>query len=150
MVYSNLQHDIMILDAELQPPSEPVCPGNRAIFICQQSGAVARWMIFLPSGTLENTALNSQIGSVLTFVNDPGFNFELHVISFNSNIITTELWVTAVRQLNGVTVECLGSIAFEATIQVASVGELIIILPGIVFIFTNANLKTLRLLQVES
>ena len=148
MVYSNLQHDIMILDAQLPSPSEPVCPGNRAIFICQQSGAVARWMIFLPSGTLENTALNSQIGSVLTFVNDPGFNFGLHVISFNSNIITTELWVTAVRELNGVTVECGGSVIFMSTIQVASVGELVIILG--IFIFINVNLKILRLLQVES
>ena len=105
-----------------------MCPGNRVILTCQQPGAVAVWMIHLPSGTLQNTALSSQIESVLTFVNDPGFNFELHVVSFNSNILTTELQVTAVRELNGVTVECDGSGMFVSTIQIASVGELIIIL----------------------
>ena len=135
MVYSNLQHDIMILDAQLPSPSDPVCPGNRAIITCQQSGVVARWRISLPSGALENTALSSQIGSVLTFLNDPGFNFELHVVSFNSNILTTELRVTAVRQLNGVTVQCGGSgDSIESTIQVASVGELIIILHAYSFL----------------
>ena len=101
-----------------------MCPGNRVIFTCQQSGALARWRIFLPSVTLQNTAQSSQIGSVLAFVNDPGFNFEHHVVSFNSNIITTELQVTAVRELNGVTVECGGSTFFISTIRVASVGEL--------------------------
>ena len=128
--YSNLlQH--MAVDAELLSPSDPVCPGNRVIFTCQLSGAFARWRINLPSVlTLQNTAQSSQVGSVLTFVNDPGFNFELHIVSFNSNIdiITTELQVTAVRELNGVTVECAGSSeTFTSTIQVASVGELIII-----------------------
>ena len=107
-------------------PSDPVCPGNRVIFTCQQAGAFARWRIFLPSGTLQNTAQSSLIGSVLTFVNDPGFNFELHVVSINSSILTTELQVTAVRELNGVTVECAGSTFFTSTIRVASVGELII------------------------
>jgi hypothetical protein len=87
-------------------------------------------MIRLPSAaaTLQNTAQSSQIGSLLTFVNDPGFNFELHVVSSSSNILTTELQVTAVRELNGVTVECAGSGAFVSTIQVTSVCELIIIL----------------------
>ena len=79
----------------------------------------------MPSVTLQNTAQSSQIESILSFVNDPGFNFELHVVSFNSSIITTELQVTAVRELNGVTVEC-GTIM--SIIQVSSVGELIIIL----------------------
>ena len=78
----------------------------------------------MPSGAIENTALSSQIGSVLTFMNDPGYNFELHVVSFSSNILTTELWVTAVRELNGVMVECGGSTFFISTIRVASVGEL--------------------------
>ena len=103
------------------PPSELVCPGNRVILTCQQPGVVALWMINLPSGTLQNTALSSQIGSVLTFVNDPGFNFELHVVSINSsNILTTELRVIAVRELNGVAVECDGSTIFVSTIQIAS------------------------------
>ena len=125
MIYSTIANTTVYVDAELMFPSDPVCPGNRVIFTCQQAGALTRWRIFLLSGTLQNTAQSSLIGSVLTFVNDPGFNFELHVVSFNSNIITTELQVTAVRQLNGVTVEC-GTIM--STIQVSSVGELIIIL----------------------
>ena len=108
-------------------PSDPVCPGNRVVFICQQS-AFAQWMIILPSVTLQNTVYSPQAGSVLAFVNDPGYNFELHVVSFNSNTLTTELRVNAVRQLNGTTVECTGSEAFMTIIQVASVGELIIIL----------------------
>ena len=71
---------------------------------------------------LQNTARSSQNGSVLTFVGDPGFNFEIHVVSSGSNI-TSELQVTAVRELDGVTVECIGtSGTFMSTIRVASVG----------------------------
>ena len=113
------------VDAELMSSSDPVCPGNRVIFTCQQPGAFARWRIHLPSGTLQTTAQSSQIGSLVTFVNDPGYNFELHIVSFNSNILTTELCVTAMRRLNGVTVECGTNMS---TIQVSSVSELIIIL----------------------
>ena len=104
-----------------------MCPGNRVIFICQQPGGLARWRIYLPSGTLQNTAQSSQIGSLLTFVDDPGFNFEMHIIAAAINI-TTELQVTAVRELNGVRVECSGSTLFISTIRIASIGELIIIL----------------------
>jgi hypothetical protein len=117
----------MTVDAQLMSPSEPVCPGNRVIFTCQQSGAIARWTITLPSVTLENTAQSSQTGS-LTFTTpaDPGFNFEIHIVSFNSNSLTTELQVPAVRELDGVTVACAGSSgSFLSSIQVASVGELI-------------------------
>jgi hypothetical protein len=120
----------MTADAELMSPSEPVCPGNRVIFPCQQSGAIARWTITLPSVTLKNTAQSSQTG-LLNFTTpaDPGFNFEIHIVSFSSNILTTELQVTAVRELDGVTVECDGSSGFfMSTIQVASVGELTFIL----------------------
>ena len=108
-------------------PTEPVCPGNRVIFICQQPGALARWTIILPSITLQNSAQNSQYGSVLTFVADPGYRFEIHVVSnSSSSIITSELQVTAVRELDGVTVECAGhSGTFMSTIRVASVGEFI-------------------------
>ena len=64
------------------------------------------------------------------FADDPGFNFEIHVISSGSDGITTELQVTAVRELNGVTVECAGltGISFTSTISIASVGEFIILL----------------------
>ena len=70
------------------------------------------------------------MGSVITFGADRGFDFELHIVSFSSGILTTELQVTAVRELNGVTVECIGSSGrFISTIQAASVGEFMIIIP---------------------
>ena len=106
-------------------PSEPVCPGNRVIFTCQQSGIFAQWRIHLQP-ILRQTVQSTQVGSVITFGADRGFNFELHVVSFSSDILTTELQVIAVRELNGVTVECSGAI--PSTIQVASVGESMIII----------------------
>ena len=84
----------------------------------------------MPSGTLQNVAFSTQLGSVVTFMNDPGFNFELHIVSNSSgNFTTTELQVTAVRELNGVTVECFGSSGtITSTINVTSVGESMMIL----------------------
>jgi hypothetical protein len=114
-------------------PSDPVCPGNRVIFTCQQSGTLARWTITLLSGgpRLQNTAQSSEhsAGSLLTFADDPGFNFEIHVVFSSSNSITTELQVAAVRELNRVTVECTGfTRRFMSTIIIASIGEFVIIL----------------------
>ena len=109
--------------AQLTSPSEPVCPGNRIIFTCQQPGAFAQWRIDLQP-TLRQTVQSTQVGSVITFGVDRGFNFELHIVSNSSGILTTELQVTAVRELDGVRVDCTGSITFESTIQVVSVGEL--------------------------
>ena len=58
------------------------------------------------------------------FPDDPGFNFEIHVISSSSDSITTELQVTAVRELNGVMVECAGlTTRFTSTISIASISE---------------------------
>jgi hypothetical protein len=60
------------------------------------------------------------------FTADPGFNFEIHVLSnSSSSMIITELQVTAVRALNGITVECSGPdiSAIMSTIQVASLGK---------------------------
>jgi hypothetical protein len=66
------------------------------------------------------------VGSVIPFGVERGFSFELHIVSNSSNILTTELQVTAVRELNDITVSCTGSSGtFFSTIQVASVGELI-------------------------
>ena len=117
----------LILDAQLSPLTEPTCPGNRVIFTCQQAGAFTRWTITLqPSQTLESSAQSSQNGSILTFVNDPGFNFEIHIVSNCSNSITTELQVIARRELSGVTVYCTGSNGtFMSAIEVPLVGELI-------------------------
>ena len=83
----------------------------------------------MPSGTLQNVAFSTQLGSLLTLTNDPGFNFELHIVSNSSGNFTTELQVTAVRELNGVTVECFGSSGtITSTINVTSVGESMMIL----------------------
>ena len=74
-------------------------------------------------------ARSSQLGSVVTFMNDPDLNFELHIVSNSSGILTTELQVTAVRELDGVTVDCFGSSGtIPSIINVTSVGEFIIIL----------------------
>ena len=105
-------------------PGEPVCPGNRISFTCQKSGLpVLDWTITLSSGVkLSATVRFSQQGSIVTFVGDPGFNFEIHIVSSD----TTELHVTAKRELNGVTVECTGSTgSFMYIIQV--IGEFIMI-----------------------
>ena len=45
---------------------------------------------------------SSQVGSIVIFENDP-FHFEIHIVSNSSNSITSEMQVTAVRQLDGVT-----------------------------------------------
>ena len=130
MVYSSSQHNVVTVDAQLMSPIEPVCPGNRVIFTCQLPGAITRWRVFLPQQlTLENTARSSQYGlPAVKFAGDPGFNFEIHVVSNSSANATTELQVTALRELNGVTVECSGpgTSPFRSTIQVASIGKLYI------------------------
>ena len=116
----------MTVDGQLISPSEPVCPGNRVILTCQQPGTLTRWTITLSSSTIDNSVQSPQNGpgSILMFENDPGFNFEIHVISSGSDSITTELQVTAVRELNGVTVECAGlTTRFTSTIIVASISE---------------------------
>ena len=104
-----------------------MCPGNRVIFTCQQSGFATTWTINLQPPLHQNVRLSplASVGSVISFGADSGFNFEVQIESNSSGIITTELRVTAVRELNGVRVECTGGIngTFPSTIQVASVGE---------------------------
>ena len=104
--------------------------GKQVVFVCQQTGSTLRWTVGnLPSGTfitdqISLTVDSSQAGSILTFPDDPGFGFEIHVLSSSStSSIISELRVTAVRQLNGVTVECAGDRLYTSTIQIASVGE---------------------------
>ena len=102
---------------------------------------------------LRNSVQTSQYGLFLTFLDDPGFNFELHVVSNSSNI-TSELQVTAARQLDGVTVECAGPRGrFMSIIGVTSLGELANSNSALIcmnFKFTSVNLKTLQPLQVQS
>ena len=99
------------------------------MFVCQQTGSSSRWTVNLPGGIsneLINSASSSQAGSVLTFTNDP-YGFEIHVLSSSSaSSVISELHVTAVRLLNGVTVECAGGSGYyTSTIQISSVGEYI-------------------------
>ena len=95
--------------------------GDEVVFTCQQAGTTSRWTVNLPTITLTNSASSSQAGTVSTFANDPGFGFEIHILVTNStNTVISELRVTAARQLNGVTVECLGSSGrFMSTVQIA-------------------------------
>ena len=98
---------------------------------------------------METLIDSSQVGSVVRVANNPGFQFEIHIISYSSDTITSELQIIAVRQLNGVTVECGPNLMY--IIQVASIGESITITshtscqPLI-----DTKLKTLQLHQVES
>jgi hypothetical protein len=85
-------------------------------------------------------------------MNDPGYIFEIHVLSNSSSAsITSELQVTAVRELNGVRVECFGpNGTMMYTINVASVGEFIMAIYTSNYNYNYAiNLQTLQLLQVE-
>ena len=107
--------------------------GKQVVFVCQQSGSTSRWTVGLPGGVsneLVNSASSSQRGMVLTFANDPGYGFEIHVLSSSSaSSVISELRVTAIRQLNGIMVECTGPTGMlTSTIQIASVGEYIAII----------------------
>ena len=100
------------------------------MFVCQQTGSTSRWTVGnLPgdTGTLDQISLtvdSSQAGTVLTIQDDPSFGFEIHILSSSSpSSVISELRVTAVRQLNGTTVECAGVRVYTSTIQIASVGK---------------------------
>ena len=106
--------------------SEPVCVGNRVVLSCEQTDRAARWTITLLSGMrLEKGVISTDVGRILTFENDPGFGFELQVLSRSSATrVFSELRVTAARQLDGVSVECTGLTGiFMTTIDVALVGK---------------------------
>ena len=120
----------MTVGGQITPsPSEPVCPGNRVIINCQQSGSRTSWEIDLQP-TLHLATGDAPVGLVITSEVDPGFNFELHIVSrSSSSAITTELQVTAVRELDGIPVRCTGRDGIlRSTIRVASIGELVIII----------------------
>ena len=96
------------------------------MFVCNQTGSALRWTVDLPGGSsIVRTVLSSEaVGTVSTISTDLGVEFDIYLLSSSSASIISELRVTAVRQLNGVTVECVGlSGSFMSTIQIASVGE---------------------------
>ena len=94
---------------------------QQAVFTCQQAGTT-QWTISLPGGvSFSSPAQSSQAGVTFNIQNNLGYMFEIHVLpSSSSSSVISELRVTAVRQLNGVTVECLGSSGrFMSTVQIA-------------------------------
>ena len=96
------------------------------MFVCQQTSPTLTWTVTFPGGiSFERSVLSPQVGTNLTCVNDPGFGFEIHILSPSSaSSIISELRVTAVSQLNGATVECRGGSGTDmSTIQIVSVGE---------------------------
>ena len=100
------------------------------MFVCNQTGSTSRWTVDkLPGGPgafdqISLTVDSSQVGTVFNITDDPGFGFEIHILSLSSaSSFISEIRVTAVRQLNGVTVECAGGRFYTSTIQIASVGK---------------------------
>ena len=104
-----------------------MCPGQQVVFVCQQTGSTSRWTVGNLPGVLDQISLtvdSSQAGTVLTIPDESSFGFEIHVLSSSlASRVISELRVTAVRQLNGVTVECAGDRYYTSTIQIASVGK---------------------------
>ena len=90
------------------------------MFVCQQTGPTLTWRVTFPGGiSFERSVLSPQVGTNLNFENDDEFGFEIHILSSSS-----ELRVTAVRQLNGVTVECRGgSGTYMSNIHIVPIGE---------------------------
>ena len=79
-------------DAQLTPPGEAVCEEKQVVFVCQQNGSFLRWTVDLPGGVsneLSNSASSSQAGTVLIFADDPGFGFEIHVLSSSSTSVSS-------------------------------------------------------------
>ena len=99
---------------------EPVCPGEEVVFVCVEQQSTIRWTVRLQSHTLERTIQQSSVnlGTTLTFSSDPGFGFQI-TFSGTSTAFNSTLTVTAVRELNGGTVECAGfGGSFTSTIEV--------------------------------
>ena len=110
---------------------DEICVGEKAVFVCQQSSSPTKWIVNLnDERRLETSAASIQAGIVLPLLNDPGFGFEIRVLnaSKNGSGVFTELRVTAVRELDGVTVNCQfgGSENYMSTIRVVSFGEYIV------------------------
>ena len=86
------------------------------------------WTVTLPGVTLR-AFTPREVGGTRTFENDPGFEFTVELLSsiLNSSSISVnrcELRVTAVGELDGVTVGCEGiSGTITSTIQVAAHGS---------------------------
>ena len=94
--------------------------GRQVVFSCEQTG-FSTWTVHLPSGHQLSRAVTQD--TEVMFQDDPGFGFTVFLIPSSSGI-HSELRVTAVRELNGVTVECTGGRGLMSyTIQISSEGQ---------------------------
>ena len=100
-----------------------VCEGAEIVFVCQLPSSPSGWVInLIGRSRLLSSAAASQAGMILTFSGDPGYGFEIRVLNSSQAGFFSELRVTAVTELNQVTVECQGiSRSFMSTINIVSV-----------------------------
>ena len=116
-IYKHYGIIVTVTDGQLTSPDEPVCVGEQVVFTCQHNATgsqtliTARWTVTLPNITLRITSSSAQlVGTESSFVGDPGYGFEILIVPSNSpRSLTSELSVTATRQLNGAPVECAGN-----------------------------------------
>ena len=91
------------------------------MFSCEQTG-FSSWTVSLPSGEQISRTITQQDTEVM-FEDDPGFGFMVFLIP-SSSVIHSELHVTAVRELNGIMVDCTGGRGLMLyTIQISSEGQ---------------------------
>ena len=110
-------------DAQLTAPVETVCSGQPVLFLCQQLSASATWIVNIP-GLMLRVLAPRAVGELEMFPGDPGYAFEVTTTALGNGSIVSELRVTAVRELDGVTVNCEGfSGMYMSEIQVAAIGE---------------------------
>ena len=140
----------LLADAQLTSPHAAVCVGKQVVFSCQQDAGTTVWNINWPAGmTLSGTALSEDVGNITNL----GSGFEIHIISVSSNgVLTSELRVTAARELNNIAVTCRGTMTYTSTIQIALVGEFLVTnqLTLSSCMIVSCTMKIHQLLQVES
>ena len=102
--------------------------GKQVVFVCQETRTTLRWEVDLPEGVTNDLTLvvsSSHTGRITPPENNP-FGFEFYALPSSSDIVISELHVTAVRGLNGATVECVGPSMYpSSTIHISSVGEFV-------------------------
>ena len=114
-----------MIDAQLISPGDAVCLGNHVTFTCHHAEpGRPRWRIYIPLKVLAQIVLSNEVRFMHSFQEDPGFGFQLQISSITPKNITTELQVTAVRQLNNVSVECAGSSGTFVSVILVAVGKL--------------------------
>ena len=82
------------------------------------------WNVNWPAGmTLSGTVLSDDVGNAIYLAS----GFEIHILYVSSNVVLlSELRVKASRELNNTVVQCPGTMTYTSTIQIASVGEMLV------------------------